>query len=623
MRVVDAPDRQAAALSAAVSAYEAEFLLVLRAGDTLAPGALAALAFAAWLDAADAVAGLRIIHRDGVIAHLDILASPPGFLRDDEARAALRPASVTAPFRGGEILLRGSAVARAGGLSAAAGDPVAELWPRLARSGCRLARIGRPVLVQNEPDAIDNVPPRALRIAALNDSGPNGGAGIAHRRLAEALRYGGHEVVPHALNDESPGVAAEWTDRFPATEAAILAEAPDLILAGNLHGATRTVGMLERLHACAPVAAVLHDLFLLTGRCAHPDPGNRIATGCDALCPTPDLYPQLQPARIASVFRDKRRFLATTPAPLLLANSAWTEERARHLAPEGSRIARIDLAFPTQVFRPGDKRELRRRLGLSETDFLILFGAVIADQPSKGGVDLAASLAQVAAPGIGFVAIGRIDDPAAFPLPNLVLAGPVGDEADLAAWYGACDLHVTASRLETLGQTAIEAGLCGLPTVAYRSTGLTTAVIDGVSGMLVEPEPGALAAAISALIADPGRLANLSRWGRMALESRNSHAASYLTLHDAFVELGLRLPASEDGRIRLGAETLGSFAFASAPHPGAGATVGPASRPFIRLARRLKQRVWGRTQPLWMRRALYAGYRARREAARLLGWSAR
>lgn len=611
-----------AAMAQAAAETDAEFLLVLRGGDTLAPGALAAFALAACLDEADAVAGLRVVVRSDEIAELDMLSSPVGLLTEDAADAAVRPGQGSAPFRGGDLLLRAGAVARAGGFSSQAEDAVAELWPRLARPGCRLSRIGRPVLFQNEPGpaAPHAFPP--WRIAAVNDSGPNGGAGIAHRRLAEALRYAGHRVSIFALNDESPGVAAEWTESFPVTEAAILAESPDLVLAGNLHGATRTTAWLERLHARVPVAAVLHDLFLLTGRCAHPDPGNRLASGCDALCPTPNLYPQLAPARIAPIFRAKQRFLGTAPSPLLLANSDWTEERARALAPPGARVARIDLAVPTQVFRPGNKRELRRRLGLPETDLLILFGAVIADQPSKGGADLALALAQVAGPGVGFVAIGRIDDPSAFPLPNLVAPGTIGDEAELAAWYGACDLHVTASRLETLGQTAIEAGLCGVPTVAYRGTGLSTAVIDGVSGILVDPEPGALAAAMAALIADPERRADLSRWGRIALENRNSHAACYLSLHEAFVGFGLRPPSPESGRIRFGADTLAAFSFAATPDPGARGLIGPGAKPLARIARRLKQRIWGRAQPLWMRQALYAGHLARQRVARLLGRAA-
>ncbi len=605
VRVADDGSSPPGPLARAVRDNGAAFAVVLRAGDRLAPGALPALTLEAWMSGADAVFGLRLSHDDRGIVLVDALAIRPGPLVESEAVAAAESSS--AP--GGDVLLSGRAIAKAGGISPIARDPVAELWPRLARSGIEVARIGRPVLLRRRSGALPDALDAGLRIAALDDAGPTGGAGIAHRRLVDALRLAGHDVAIHRLRDESPAVAAEWTDAFPATEGAILAGAPDLLLVGNLHGATRTSGVLERLRPHVPILAVLHDLFALTGRCAHPGPCRLIDTGCTAACPTSTLYPQLAPARIASSFDRKRALLAGAGSVMLLANSAWTERRARTLAPAAA-VARIDLAFPTEVFRPGDKAALRRRLGLPEGDLLILFGAVIADQPDKGGPDLVRALLRVAGPEIGFVALGRIDDRRAFPLPNLFAPGPIGAEEELAAWYGACDLHVTASRLETLGQTAIEAGLCGVPTVAYRNTGLTTAVIGGVSGVLVDPDPAALADAIAALLADPTRREALSRWGRIALESRNGHAAAALGLTDVLADLGLRPTASERGRVRLDPVM---FAAAAPVPPVARAAVAP-SRPLVRFARRWKHRIWGRAQPLWMRRALYAAERLRRLA---------
>ena len=185
-----------------------DFILVLRAGDRLTPGALAALALAADLDEADAVAGMRIVTDRGDPAHLDVIASPAGALAEVDARTAIRQDAAAAPFRGGEILLRASAVERAGGFTPGKDDPVADLWPRLARAGSRLSVIGRPVLSQEEPGARGLPPPPALRIAALNDSGPEGGAGIAHRRLADTLRLAGHRLSQHRLDREAAPVAA-------------------------------------------------------------------------------------------------------------------------------------------------------------------------------------------------------------------------------------------------------------------------------------------------------------------------------------------------------------------------------------------------------------------------------
>lgn len=604
-------DDASASLARAVAASEADYVVWLPAGDRLAPGAVAALVLAARLDGADIAAGLRLLvdHDDDILG-IDVLAPRPGPLAEADALAASRGAAASPAWQGGDVLIARAAIERCGGLSPLARDPLADILPRLARTGARISRIGRPVLLRRA--ARDTVPaPKTLRVAALNDAGFEGGAGIAHRRLIDALRLGGHAVAAHRLVDESPKAAAEWTDDFGRTQAAILAGTPDLVLVGNVHGATRSAAVLEGLARHVPLAVVLHDLFMLTGRCAHPAGCTRIETGCDALCPTPDFYPQLAPDRIAGAFADKRRLLSGPQAPLLLANSHWTEAEARRLAPAGTPIARVDLAFPSDVFRPGDKAALRRRLGLPPDDVLILFAAVIADQADKGAGDLAAALAQVARPGVGFVALGRIDDPGAFPLPGLVAPGPIADEAELAAWYGACDLHVSASRLETLGQTPVEAGLCGVPTVAYGTTGLATAVIDGVSGVLVEPRPDALAQAVSDLVGDPARRALLSACGRIALESRHSPAAACLAIHEALSRHGLLPAASEDGRIRLAPSAAASFLAGPAAASSSTPNVAPAPGAATRLLRRLKHRVWGRAQPLWMRRALYLAARLR------------
>lgn len=595
--VLAGPDGEA--FEAALGDPGTDYLLLLRAGDLLAPGALATLGLEAALSGAGAVAGMRVLFDRGVHGLdilLDIIADPGASAQD-------------ASFTGGEILLARRAVVAAGGFDPDAVRPVAALWPRLLAAGVRIARIARPVLLQRDPGGAPEET-SGLSIVSLTDLGDRGGAGIAQRRLAEALGLSGHRLTHLRLCDESPPATAEWTERFPRTERAILDGGHDLVLAGNLHGATRGGGLPGRLAAALPVGIVLHDLFALTGRCAHPKDCPVIATGCDARCPTPSLYPQLAPDRIAAAFADKRAALAAPRAPLLFANSAWTESRARDLAPPGAGIARVTLAFPTGVFRPRDRVALRRELGLPERDVLVLFAAVIADAPEKGFDDLLATIARVARPGIGFVAVGRIDDPRLRQVPGLHAPGPIGDEDVLAQWYAACDIYLTASRLETLGQTAIEAGLCGVPALAYRATGLTSAVIDGVTGVLVEPREDALAEALEALIADEPRRRRLGAFARIVLESRFSHAAAALSLHEALAGWGAtRIGACE--RLRFAPAMLGQFAFARDRQPGASGLVAPPAGPLVRAVRRLKLAAFGRGMPIWLRQVAYAAARLR------------
>lgn len=567
-----------------------DHLLWLRAGDLLAPGALTALALEAALTGASAVAGLRVLFDDAVRA----LDAP-----------AAAEASVGTPFTGGEILWSRAAL-DAGTRTGPDGMPDAAAWSALPED--HRVRIGRPVLLQRLT-ATPRPQPAGLSIVSLTGLGTQGGAGVAQRRLAEALALAGHRVTDIALSTRPE--AAEWTDSFPRAEAAIASAAPDLVLAGNLHGATRSLDVVGRLARRGPVALVLHDLFPLTGRCCHPRDCGRAKIGCDAACPGPDEYPELAPGRIADMHVRKRAALAGPEGPWLLANSDWTLARARDLAPTGAAAERIQLAFPTGVFRPGDRAALRRRLGLPDDAVLILVSAVIVDGPDKGFPDLRAALQAVARPGVAVVAIGRLDDPARLGFPALFAPGLIADEETLAAWYGACDLHVTASRHETLGQTPIEAGLCGVPTLAYRTSGLTSAVIDGVSGRLVPVRPGALAEALVDLVADAEARARLGAFARIALESRYSPAAAALSLDAIFRSHGLR---DASARLAFAPAMLGHFPFASRRQRGAAGTVPAASRPLVRRLRRAKQMVLGRRMPLFVRRCLYLAGRLRRSA---------
>ncbi|SFL94331.1 Glycosyltransferase involved in cell wall bisynthesis [Methylobacterium pseudosasicola] len=564
-------------------------LLWLRPGDLLAPGALTAMALEAALTGAVAVAGLRVLFAETVLG-LDI----PGLTASDA------PGGV--PFTGGEVLwirdaLRAHVVLHAEGhLDASA------TWSALPESA--RGRIGRPVLLQRVSEA--PAAAKSLSIVSLTGTGTQGGAGVAQRRLADALALAGHRVTGVALSDRPE--AAEWTDDFPGAEAAT----PDLILAGNLHGATRSLDVVGRLARRGPVALVLHDLFPLTGRCCHPRDCTRAATGCDASCPGPDEYPQLAPGRIAGMHARKRAVLADPTGPWLLANSDWTLARTRELAPSDTPATKIRLAFPTATFRSGDRTALRRRLGLPEGDVLILISAVIVDGPDKGFSDLRTALQAVARPGVGVVAIGRLDDPARLGVPNLFAPGLIADEATLAAWYGACDLHVTASRHETLGQTPIEAGLCGVPTLAYRTSGLTSAVIDGVSGRLVPVKLGALAQALAELVKDGAARARLGAFARIALENRHSPAAAALSLDGLFRDRGL---LADTARPSFAPAMLGHFPFAAQIQPGATGTVPAASRPLVRRLRRAKQMVLGRRMPLFVRRCLYLAGTLRRSVS--------
>lgn len=96
--------------------------------------------------------------------------------------------------------------------------------------------------------------------------------------------------------------------------------------------------------------------------------------------------------------------------------------------------------------------------------------------------------------------------------PVVHFLGQRGDVPDLLA---AADLFVLPSRFEGLPLAALEAMAASRPVVATRVGGTDEAVLDGVTGRLVEPgDPEALGAAIAASLACPEMAARFGAAGR-------------------------------------------------------------------------------------------------------------
>ncbi|WP_420110849.1 glycosyltransferase [Pseudactinotalea sp.] len=97
---------------------------------------------------------------------------------------------------------------------------------------------------------------------------------------------------------------------------------------------------------------------------------------------------------------------------------------------------------------------------------------------------------------------------------DVTLLGPQA-RPDLADLMRAATLVLVPSHSETYGLVALEAAASGVPVVAARTGGLAESVVDGVTGVLLPGwDPGTWSDAVTALLADPDRLALLGRAGR-------------------------------------------------------------------------------------------------------------
>lgn len=102
-----------------------------------------------------------------------------------------------------------------------------------------------------------------------------------------------------------------------------------------------------------------------------------------------------------------------------------------------------------------------------------------------------------------------------------------GYTEDVVSFYHGCTLLVMPSLSEGFGLAAAEAAACGLPVVAARASSLPEIVIDGETGRLVAAGcPEELADAVTALLDDPEKAAELGRRGRERTADRFDHRDS-------------------------------------------------------------------------------------------------
>ena len=126
--------------------------------------------------------------------------------------------------------------------------------------------------------------------------------------------------------------------------------------------------------------------------------------------------------------------------------------------------------------------------------------------------------------------------------PRLVWVGNVADGPYLAELQRlAADRGVQFAPLVNIGDdqlvdllnraaamlyAPLEAGACSCPVITVFEGGMKETVLDGVNGLVTDPTPAAMAAALERLLADPALAARLGRGGREFVHERFSLAGA-------------------------------------------------------------------------------------------------
>lgn len=376
-----------------------------------------------------------------------------------------------------------------------------------------------------------------MRVLHVTEPCGTGGAGIACERLHQALLLGGvdSQVVcetdarraehvyrlnqtypmvvrtgraawerigrvcgfdPEALAYHVPGGVASYVNQHPSDVA-------------HLHWFTqRFLPLSEICRIKKPCVWTLHDLWPESFPFRYP----QWALEPDAVKDARNFA--MPPTTVTTEMRRLSQW-AIKQRVRLVCLSRWHEQVVRR-GPlfAGCEIEVIPNPLDVNRFRPLAQDVCRQILGIDGEDAFVLVTAAnpySAQAGERKGGDLLAQALEYCLPSLAaegrrvvLLILGHTAPPmnvrSRFGVAPYFL-GHLGDDYSLAMAYSAADACVVPARTETFGLVASEAQACGCPVVGFNGSGTSDVVIDGSTGVLVDPfDSSELGVAIGTLI---------------------------------------------------------------------------------------------------------------------------
>lgn len=325
-----------------------------------------------------------------------------------------------------------------------------------------------------------------IALVILNADPARGGAERYTFDLSQALAGLGHEVV---LLASRFGPAPAGVESLRLGKSALtrlgrylrFIDAVDSHLADHPYDIVHAMLPVRRCHVYHPHAGLAAEA-IVSGHRKHADRMRRALAAVSN---------QINVKR-RSFARIERQLLQGPSAPVVLCLSDYVKQTVRRhfpqLPPEklATLFNAVDLEKFDPLARPGERRETRRRLGVSEETPLALI--IAQDFERKGLGEAIDALAEC--PQTHLVVVGK-ENPASYRERARAMGVDnrvhfAGATTDPYAYYAAADFFVLPTRHDPCSLVVLESLAMGVPVISTRQNGACEIMQSGRHGFVLE-----------------------------------------------------------------------------------------------------------------------------------------
>lgn len=220
---------------------------------------------------------------------------------------------------------------------------------------------------------------------------------------------------------------------------------------------------------------------------------------------------------------------------------------AEYLAVKGIAGKKIRVIHPgidlNEIKTAREQASVKKELMLPEDSVVVGVAGRLHYQKGHSAFIEAAAKLSLEFPGLRFLVVGEGELEGE--LEDMAKKLGLGDKITFAGYVNdvkrfmdAMDVFVLPSLWENLPASLLEAMALGKPVVATNVGGVSEAVVDGASGILVPPgDPEALAAAVSKLVSDKNLAREMGSSARRAIKEKFSLDSAVREYEEAYLDV--------------------------------------------------------------------------------------